>query len=900
MAMPSYILSQALTTVREETRVELARWSSGNALLVGALLSAAGLYAVAWMYRREGRGQLSRRMRVALVACRVMVLVLLGAIGLEPVLTRYIHRRMEAVTLLLVDDSASMSLADRYRAADEAMRVQKVVGDLPTEGVPRAAVAEKLIDAGGAKLIQSLAATNVVKTFTFSDGVIPRLLTSAAGQTRLDANAASRPGEEGAADEAGGNPRNGKPNIDGPGKGNAGETTGSAGESAGNADGVAAGESSAASKIAVRVHGDGPATNFSQAVRSAVDSLGGAPVAAVVVVTDGGFNTGEDPAEVARYLKQRDIPLYAIGVGDPAEPVNVRVAEVAGPRSAFKNDPFTVTVRLEAEGAAGQAVKVDLLEKPYGTNKPAEVVESRTVTVGADRKLPPVAFERKVAKPGAMTYVARTRPLDGELVRTDNEREILPAVQILDDKMRVLVVSGGPTYDYRFLTRMLERDKTVDVSCWLQSADAAAVRDGTTVIKELPTEQADLFKYDAILLLDVNPKELDPTWGSLVATFVADHGGGLLYGAGNKYSGKFFRSPATTAIIDVLPVAPDSDAELVLNELGQFQTRSWPILISDEALNDPILRLADDPISNRAVWAGLDGVFWHYPVRREKPVATALMRHSNPRMVNAFGPHVLLATHYVGAGRTAFLGFDSTWRWRRADEKLFNRFWIQMLRYLVEGKLLGGRARGSIATQKEQFDLGDSVVITARALDERFNPLQLPVLELKAIAAEAARPASDGEDGTTDVGAAAGAANEAARSTAVSLSPIPGREGYYQGRFVPSRTGVYKLRLNLPSTGEGASQATVEKEIVVAQPDIELRQPAMQRDRLRQLAAEAGGKYVEVDEAAGIAALIPDRSRTPPPIRERPRPLWDNRWVLAALVGFLTVEWILRKKAKLL
>lgn len=837
------ILAQGLTTVREETRVELARWSSGNALLVGGLLSAAGLYAVWWMYRREGRGNLTRRMRWSLTVCRLAVLLLLGVIGLEPVLTRYIHRRLDAYTLLLLDDSASMTLADRYRTDDLATRVEKLVGPLPAEGAARVMVAEALLTKDNASLVTELAKRNRVKTFTFADSAVPRAL-------QLSADTASNLPENAPKDA-----ENVPANV----------------------------------PWTPKLHGDGPATNFGQAVRSAVDSLGGAPVAGIVVVTDGGFNTGEDPIDVARFLKQRGIPLYTVGVGDPTEPVNVRVAEVIGPRAAFKNDPFTITVRVETDGAAGRSIKIDLYEKSGSGEAPQELLESRSITVGPNGVVPPLLFERKVAAPGAMTYIAKTQPLEDELVRSDNSREILPAVQILDDKMRVLVVAGGASYDYRFLSRMLERDKTVDVSCWLQSADAAAVRDGTTVIKELPTQQEELFKYDAILLLDINPNDLDPTWGSLLAMYVADHGGGVLYEAGPKFAGKFFRSPNTSSLVEILPIVPDPDAEVILNELGQYQTRAWPMLISEEAMSDPIMRLSSDPIESRAIWSVLDGIYWHYPVRREKPVATALMRHSNPRMSNAFGQQVVFATQFVGAGRTAFLGFDTTHRWRRFDEKLFNRFWIQTIRYLVEGKLMGGRARGSVTTPKQQYDLGESVVITARALDERYNPLQLPALELKAV------PASK----RADPGAADGETPPPAEDyTNVSLVPIPGREGFYQGRFVPRRTGAYQLRMELPAGVTG--RATIEREILVSQPDIELRQPAMQKARLQQLVSEAGeGQYCEPDEALGLAALIPDRSRTPPPIRERPRPLWDNRYVLMALVGMLTVEWILRKKAKL-
>src|SRR5882672_10712730 len=126
-SMMSLLLAQALRTERIEQHVELARWSAGNALLIGAGLSALALYAIIWLYRREARGHVSRKLRGTLVVCRATVLVALGLIGLEPVLVNYVHRRLDACTIVLADSSASMSLADPYRVPADAQRVEKVI-----------------------------------------------------------------------------------------------------------------------------------------------------------------------------------------------------------------------------------------------------------------------------------------------------------------------------------------------------------------------------------------------------------------------------------------------------------------------------------------------------------------------------------------------------------------------------------------------------------------------------------------------------------------------------------------------------------------------------------------------------------------------------------------------------
>ncbi|RIK68340.1 MAG: hypothetical protein DCC65_03895 [Planctomycetota bacterium] len=828
-------LAQVRPTERLETQLELARWSSDIGLLVGVLLSAVAIYAIVWLYRRESRGQLSRRMRWTLAGLRVALLGLLGFIGLEPVIVNYVHRRIDAYTLVLVDESASMSLADAYRLPEDARRAEAVLGGDSPEAVNRADLEERLLTDRESGLLPRLARRNKLVVAKFSDvlrpiGAFPSATSAPAG----DGN-------------------------------------------------VAPVDWTAISEAGLEINPAGSATDVGMAVRGAIDGVGGAPIAGVVLLSDGGFNRGESPAVIAQMLKARGVPLYAVGVGDPSEPLNVVVTEVAGPRSAFKNDPFSVTVRLEARNLENQSLSVELLERSAGTAGTPQPVDRRTVRVNEDGTVEPVVFERKIARPGAMSYVARVAPVEHEAIAADNEKEILPAVQILDDKMRVLLVAGSPVYDYRFLARMLERDATVDVSTWLQSADMNSVRDGNTIITELPEKQEELFKYDAVILIDPDPEQLDPAWGSLLAAFVSDHGGGLLYGAGNKFAGRFFRSPNTASIVEMLPVVPEPDAEIMLNELGQYQTRAWPIEIPDAALGDSILRQADNLAENRAVWSALDGVYWHFPVRREKPVAVTLMRHSNPRMVSSFGPHVLLATQFVGSGRCVYLGLNSTWRWRKHDEKYFNRFWIQMTRYLVEGRLLGGRSRGMILTPKDQFDLGESVPVTVRALDERFDPLLVPELELVAASTS----------GSDDSG-------EPRQPLRVTLTPVVGREGYYQGRFIPLQAGTIHLSVTLPGlpTGPGPSPV-LERDLTINRPAIEMRNTAMNRAALEQLALGSGGRYFDVDEAPRIAELIPDSSRTLVS-RERPRPLWDNAYVLVLLAVIVTLEWALRRKARLL
>ena len=84
-------------------------------------------------------------------------------------------------------------------------------------------------------------------------------------------------------------------------------------------------------------------------------------------------------------------------------------------------------------------------------------------------------------------------------------------------------------------------------------------------------------------------------------------------------------------------------------------------------------------------------MYWSFPVTRARPGATVLARHGDPRMSNQHGRHVLLASQLYGPGRSVFIGFDSTYRWRYLSEDYFDGFWARIVDRVGRNKALGGR-----------------------------------------------------------------------------------------------------------------------------------------------------------------------------------------------------------------
>jgi hypothetical protein len=814
---------------QEQYVTELRRFPEGWLAVGGLALLGLLLWAVIWMYRHEGRAGASSRARGILAGIRCLILLLLAAILLEPVRVKILRKWIDSYTIVLADSSSSMDLSDHYRDPEAMSSVRSLLRTDDASRVRRADVGNAVLGADDARFLRQLAENNRVKLYAFSGE--PEAVSTLASAREPELAPAQPPKEP----------------------------QGGANDTLGNRE----------RKLEVDIAARGPATNIERAFRRSVESLAGTPIAGVVVLSDGGFNQGAPAEEVARLARERQVPVHVVGIGDPSPPRNVQVVTLEAPENVFQKDPFTITASLSAEGVGTEAIHVSLYSVDATTGGERRQVASQTVR--ADVGQVPVTFELRPERVGRYTYTVTATELPGETVSEDNTKQA--TVSVIDTSTRVLIVAGGPSWDYRFVTKLLERDDSFDVSCWLQSADFSAVRDGDTVIDHLPTTAEELFEYDVILLFDPEPQELTNDWARLADRFVSEYGGGLLYQTARPHASTFMRETALKPLHDLLPVSSDPEADLILNQVGHYQTKASPIEIPEAGFNHPILRMGDDPVSSKLAWQGIGEVYWHYPVLREKPVATPLIRHGDPRMRNAYGGHVLAAVQFVGGGRVGFLGFDSSWRWRRYGEGVYDRFWVQFVRHLAEGKLIGGNKRATLLVENEHPSIGQAVAVSVRMLDKRFEPITRDEIR--------ARYQVDSERGD------------------FVLTGRPDRPGWFEGRFVPNRIGSYRISVSIPDADPDEPHS-IEREVVVARPNLEILHPQMNKAALLALAEQSGGgRYWRVDQGEELARSIPDLHEEIP-VRSRPLTLWDNWKTLALLVALMSIEWAARTWNRLL
>jgi len=449
---------------------------------------------------------------------------------------------------------------------------------------------------------------------------------------------------------------------------------------------------------------------------------------------------------------------------------------------------------------------------------------------------------------------------------TDNNRVEIP-VRVLDAKMKVLYIEGPPRWEYRYLKNALMRDETIEVSCVLTSADFEFAQEGDLPISYIPSKEEDLFAYDVVIIGDVPKGDISEQQQAGIVKLVEKLGGGMLMMAGEKHAPLEYRG---TGFEKMLPVdldrrglPPDAFSEAYRNKVFK------PMLTAEGELH-PETSFVADVESNKKLWETLPGMFWYYPVARAKPGATVLLIHPFAR--STYGPEPLLAVHYYGAGKCAFLATDETWRWRdRVGDKYAARFWGQVIRDLCQNKLIGKSKRFRISTAKSEYRLGEKVEVFAQVLDEKFEPESKPAVEVDL-------------------------ETPGAGSIKLRLGAQENEPGRFRGEFMPETVGQYRAKLD---TGEtGLVEEAVTHNFLVRPSMLEFQDVSMNQMGLTKLAETTGGKFFHVDEIGELGGALLRLNTT------TGRPVNNDLWNAPALfvvfaILFVTELWF-RKRRKLL
>ena len=625
---PLLALEGLAPLLAQETSVSELRWHNLPAAWLIALVIVPAVLLLAWWgYHREKDVPLRSRLLLAGLRAGALLAFLLLFFG--PYLEISRLRQVRSHLVVLVDSSDSMSTADRY--VDEDLAALARASGLPESTLnerTRFELAQAVLTNPESKLLERYAEKYRVHVMTFGAQLTPVASTGDAAEPEEGIEAVPP------ADRLRKQIRSLEP-----------------------------GESS---------------TRMGQAVVNVLDTfrLRDEAVAGVVVLSDGQSNAGSpEPVAAGRRAASQDVPVFAVGVGDPRSPKNVQVSNLRAKEVVLARDTTVFEFDVRALGFENRTAQIEMRRlddagEPTGASLPLDPASVR-LEGGDDAQQ--VRVTHVFVRAGTYSLRIGIPRQDEERIESDNW--VTHTIRVIDRKIKVLYAEAYPRWDFQFLSAALTRDHdTVRAHTLLMDADNDTPQKATRAPGWKPLELRDgfpdreaLFQYDVVILGDLEPGELSRRRDESERILANLHefvetGGGLILIAGAKLN-----NPGTykgTPLEPLLPVVVDRASE-TLDRAIDSRT-GFAVRLTPEGERSPLMLVTGEPESSKRLWEEEPAwrQYWAYPAMRAKALAHVLAVSGHPAHVNKFGPRPVIATMLYGRGRVLYVGVDELWRTR--------------------------------------------------------------------------------------------------------------------------------------------------------------------------------------------------------------------------------------------
>lgn len=602
---------------------------------------------------------------------------------------------------------------------------------------------------------------------------------------------------------------------------------------------------------------DGSATEIGPALAGALELVAARPVSGMILLSDGRTSAPPERA-LLRRLQGDGVRVHVVPLGSADPSGDHAIRGVEAPQRAFAQDEIPVEVEIDQSATVGGALRVKLVDDATG-----RVLDARSFDDGATgRRI--VTLVGRAELPGERLWRVEIEPDGRDLVEENNRRDL--RIEVVDRPIRVLYVEGYPRWEYRYLKNLLVRERGIESSVMLLSADRDFAQEGNAPIARLPRNLSEFAAFDLVILGDLPAGALSAVQMEAIKELVSRRGAGLLWLGGSRATPRSWKG---SELEEALPLRGSLELErhdeavtmrptlradrLGLLRVSETEGESWP----EE------LARAD------AGWSRLE---WAQRIEPAdlKPTAEVIAETASGDGGRAMP---LLISMRYGAGQSMYMATDETWRWRYGrGESLPERFWLQLLRHLSRASVQSGDHSIDLSVEPRRVEIGDPVRIEVTQFDPE-------------VTGGGARTGMTVEIRGT--GATAGA-----ETKSVELAPVEEVPGRFATTIFPDRPGTFQVVLTGAASGPS-------RDLEVVRSDLEMSRPESDHPLLGQIADATGGEVLADEDLPLLegADLLPNRAVTV----EHPllQPLWDTPLALILLIVIPAFEWSVRRWSRL-
>jgi uncharacterized membrane protein len=589
------------------------------------------------------------------------------------------------------------------------------------------------------------------------------------------------------------------------------------------------------------------ATHISNGLKQLLDETSDLPVGAVVLLTDGSDNSGGIDRETIAALRNRHIPVHAVGFGLEAVSPDVEMDDATIAPRALANSRLSAEITFHQYGYDGRKATLAVRDGN-------QLLASREITFAGGGKIQSENLLFNAGAAAAKSLQFSIDPQPDERNRLNNS--VTRPVNVESSQRRILYVEGEPRWEFKFIRRAEDDDKAVQIVSMLRTTENKIYRQGISDPKELadgfPTRAEDLFGYSGIIIGSVEAGYFTPVQQDLLRQFVDRRGGGLLWLGGRSSLADGVWGGSNLA--DLLPV-------LLPAQKNTFHRAPAYAELTSVGADSLICRLADDPDANAQRWKKLPYLMDYQEAGDPKPGAAVLaeMRAGGRKLP-------MLITQNYGRGRTAVLATSGTWRWQMSmplGDTSHQMFWQQLLRWLVAD------SPGHVVAATPNRTLLDDghMQLSADVRDNEYQPAPDAKVEAHII----------GPSGI---------------SSTVEMTLVPYTPGSFRADWTADKAGSYVAEI---TAGRGDKELGRDVISFLREDDVaENFHTEQHRKLLEGLAEQTGGRYWRPAELGKLAEEIP-YSEAGITMRET-KELWNLPIVFLVILLARSTEWLLRRR----
>ncbi|MDN3514604.1 MAG: glutamine amidotransferase [Candidatus Brocadia sp.] len=612
---------------------------------------------------------------------------------------------------------------------------------------------------------------------------------------------------------------------------------------------------------------DGTNTDFVQILKLLKKRYEGKSVKGYLVFSDGA-DTVELPSSVNKLdiisglAKDLSAPFFTFSPAGNMEARDIAISKVSYDSFTFVRSPWKADVVIKIFGYSD-------LKLPVTLKQGNDIISSRVLDTGDERELHlDLSFTPHTT--GTFLYTISLPVQPHEAITENNQVSFL--VKVVRDKIRIMHVCGRPSWDERFLRRVLKSDPNIDLISFFilrTPTDVSEARNDELSLIPFPVDELFtqvLSSFDLVIFQNFDYRPYDTSFFRFshylnnLLKFVTEQGGGfVMIGGDISFSQGGYDG---TPIEEILPLNLNAAKDTIDTTRGKA-------ILTDDGMKHPATALDVGIDRNIAIWEDL-------PELDGCNVTTGLKADAVPLAIySTEGNPSLISVRGAGQGRCMAITTDSLWRWnflsvgRGGSNRHYIKFWQNSIKWLIKDPTLNPIR---IAVNKETFLPNEEAQIKIDVVGRNYQPLGGVQLDINVT-------------------------NEFSGKGIVSTTGVTGDDGQYRFTIKHDKEGYYIVNVVAKKENDEIGQDYAVFNIALE--NNEFKDPSIRRDILAKLSEVSEGKYFELPvKNIGEKFSIENPSMIKL-VGKRQISLWDNGYIFITILAIVSLEWWIRKRGGL-